>query len=484
MKKLVLFVALLCVSFALFAWNDHDQLNYYALVGQTYAKETVSVEELLSFLEAEKAGLAVMLAEFERSEVKNNPGYPALPANLAFDPSLSGTALLNSFIAAIRVNPDRPFLLFIQPAAGLARNPTREQLAVSDVDMFKALFPNQPFEKIHEGDTVGLLEVLTSASDEPDYGMDIGLYEDNKTASGSRYGMGNQPFGNPALTYGSQAPFHMAFPWEDPVLNLAASWIKEGRAGYRVSQYTSLSRYALATGHAYWAYRFAGWALHYLEDMAQPYHATLMPGKSAFGLLALNSLGSKADRDAAVVLLSNRHLVIEDYFYRVLSVGATGADADAKRVIDALSSDKTGSKAVPFREGYAYDVIARKAKKEASALDGLIKATFPARYVNDPSYDYGADPDYLLYDTKAAAKAAPQKTAVAMGAIGEIIFSDIGMYARSYMDYIRSPKDTVLAAKKTPSDLRGFLYILGLAIFVTGVVFLIRMVKRRKGSSK
>ncbi len=482
MKKLVLFVALLCVSFALFAWNDHDQLSFYALVGQPYAKDSVSAEELSAFLDAEKAGLATMLEDFERTAAKNFPSYPVLPAALVFNPALSGTSLLDSFVGAIRVNPDRPFLLFVQPAAGQMRNSIRGQLPVADVDMFKGLFPNQPFEKLQPGDRATILEVLTSASDEPDYGMDIGLYVDSKTAAGARYGLGIQPFGNPSLNYGSQAPFHMSFPWEDPIIKLAASWVKDGLTAYRVSLYTSLSRYALSTGHDYWGYRFAGWALHYLEDMAQPYHARVMPGKGTFTLLALNGLGSKADRDAAVVLLSNRHLVIEDYFYRVLSAGAS--DAGAKSIIAALAGGKPGVKTVPFREGYEYDVIARKAGREGSALDKLIGLSFPEHYVNDPAYDYGADPDYLLYDTKAALEDAPEKVAYAMGIVGEEIFSDIGMYVRSYLEYVRSPAGTVLSAKMTPLELRGFFYILILAAAVAGIVLLAGLAKKRKSLRK
>lgn len=53
--------------------------------------------------------------------------------------------------------------------------------------------------------------MIASANDEPDFGMDIGLFADNGTDFGQRYGFGQQPFGNPNLDYGSQAPFHMGF---------------------------------------------------------------------------------------------------------------------------------------------------------------------------------------------------------------------------------------------------------------------------------
>ena len=69
----------------------------------------------------------------------------------------------------------------------------------------------QDLRTLAAGDPVTIAEVIASASDEPDFGMDVGLYEDNGTAFGAVYGFGETPFGNDNLDYGSQAPFHMGF---------------------------------------------------------------------------------------------------------------------------------------------------------------------------------------------------------------------------------------------------------------------------------
>src|SRR3990172_2835445 len=72
------------------------------------------------------------------------------------------------------------------------------------------------------------VETLESflAADEPDYGMDIGLWDDNGTAYGKAYGFGKQPFGNPALEFASQAPFHMGFFHESAIVYKAAGVLR------------------------------------------------------------------------------------------------------------------------------------------------------------------------------------------------------------------------------------------------------------------
>ncbi|GIR71745.1 MAG: hypothetical protein CM15mP74_29960 [Halieaceae bacterium] len=45
------------------------------------------------------------------------------------------------------------------------------------------------------GEPVSIAEVIASANDEPDFGMDIGLFTDNGTEFGQRYGFGIQPLG-------------------------------------------------------------------------------------------------------------------------------------------------------------------------------------------------------------------------------------------------------------------------------------------------
>ena len=111
--------------------------------------------------------------------------------------------------------------------------------------------------------------MLSSASDEPDYGLDIGLWENNDTKFGKEYGYGKQPFGNPKLDYGTQAPFHMGFYHESGIIYDAAR-VSKKLSRNKESPVPFLAKLAFQTGHPYWGYRFAGWGLHYLQDLTMP----------------------------------------------------------------------------------------------------------------------------------------------------------------------------------------------------------------------
>ncbi len=473
MKKAAEILALaLAVTTPAWCWDDHDQLSWLSLRGEEWAGDMVVAEELLSFLEAEKAAIAGVLEDLEARLAESLPSAPPRPAALAFDPALSGQALLHSFSRALRVNPERPFVLFLQPLAGEEATHTGDPLPLELVDLFSYRFPSPPFRALPAGSEVAAARVVASASDEPDYGMDLGLYEDNGTAWGSVYGFGTQPWGNPALVYGSQAPFHMSFPWEDPVIKLAAAFVGRGLAAYRVEQYTALARHAMESGHEYWGYRFAGWALHYLQDMAQPYHARLMPGKGTLGMLSLYALGSTEDIDGAVVLLSNRHLVIEDWAYRIVS--SWSGDAGASPLFAALSG---GGEAPPYREGWAYDVVARAAYERGPALDALIVKAFPAGMVSDPSYDFGADPGRP--DALAALRDGAPGMAAELEAAVAAIFSDLGAGSRAYLSFIRD-HGARPAPREAPVDLRGPLYLAALAGILAGIAALALWAVRRR----
>ena len=474
MKELMALALITLASLGAYGWDDHDMLTLFSLGGQDYAGELVEAERLGDFLEAEKSALAPFLDELEKGAGAAIRQLPARPVPLALDSRLSGYELTIAFLKAIRVNPTLPFLLFIQPAAGAPRNLRHMPLPVKAVDIFDARFPNQPFESIVAGEQVPVLSVLSSASDEPDYGLDIGLYEDNRTNYGATYGLGTQPFGNPALLYGSQAPFHMSFPWEDPVIKAAAPFVGRGLAEYRVTQFTELARFAFRSGHAYWGWRFAGWALHYLQDMAQPYHARLMPGKGTVGMLSLYALGSPDDIAGAVVLLSNRHLLFEDYFYRLLSTHYMDESSSP-----AFAAMRTGTgKPVAYRERFAYDVAAKASHDRGAALDKLLVESFPLHYTSDPSYDYGADPKKTGYDSLATLRETAPAQAKALEAAATAIFADMGDYARSYIAYVRDATAS-LPPRKTPVDMRGVLYISAITALAAVLVYLLAMLAAR-----
>jgi hypothetical protein len=54
----------------------------------------------------------------------------------------------------------------------------------------------------------------------------------------------------------------------------------KGIAPYRAALYSKLSEGAFDTGHPYWGYRFLAWAIHYTQDVTQPWHTVFLPGTS------------------------------------------------------------------------------------------------------------------------------------------------------------------------------------------------------------
>src|SRR5262249_49739702 len=155
---------------------------------------------------ANPAGLAAVLREEESWARKYVPNYAPRPTTLAFAPhSGTGAELRARFIDAVRINPSSRLSLFLQLPPGKDANGV-PLLTEADITPLKTSEATKfdSFVSLREGEPVAPLDVIATATDEPDYGMDIGLWSDNGTVHGKRYGFGNQPFGNPAVEYSSQ----------------------------------------------------------------------------------------------------------------------------------------------------------------------------------------------------------------------------------------------------------------------------------------
>ena len=168
----------------------------------------------------------------------------------------------------------------------------------------------------------------------------------------------------------------------------------------RVAQYTALSRWAFSSANkddtcsTYGGLRFLGWAVHYTQDLTQPYHATLYPGKSVAGMIwiaALDSLGIHGPRARAVTRLSNRHLALENIARHRLAeelARPAGVSALVKRMGEVAPDG-----ALPgFDLADLRGVITVEAYADAPDMDALLGDCLPAHYIDDPAYDFGADP--------------------------------------------------------------------------------------------
>lgn len=375
------------------AWTNHSPPTYRALERMPEVAEApaVTVEPLEAFLKAEEKAIEALLASQEAWAVANLDPYPARPPALAFvaDAGRSDSARRLAFLRALRIAPDSKFALYLQP------DPWREAagtpLPYSAVSTLPEPAARYRFISLKAGDRVAPLAVVASAADEPDYGLDINLWQDSPSAWGKEYGFGALPFGNPALSFSTQAPFHMGFFHEGRILYLAAPFIKRTFPLLRSHQYASLAALAFRSGHAYWGWRFTGLSLHYLQDLTQPYHASLAPGESTAKLLGINLLamaGLRGYKDDMIVLLSNRHLALENYQHEQMRAAARQRRETA---FEQALHDTGKDRGYPaWSERYLRDVVSAQSRQSAPQLAETVVAALPAQYVSDPGFDFGA----------------------------------------------------------------------------------------------
>ena len=377
------------------AWSNHSYAAYRAFekMPEVANVALVTVEPLEAFLKAQEKSIETLLASQETWAQRHLEVYPARPPGLAFraEPNRSDAARRLAFLSALRVAPNSKFALYVQPDPWSLGPPTAALLPHSSVHTL----PEQPnstyrFVSLKAGDQVSPLAVLASASDEPDYGLDINLWADSPSDWGKVYGFGALPFGNPALYFSTQAPFHMGFFHEDRVIDMAAPFIKKTFPLLRSHQYSSLAELAFRSGHPYWGWRFTGLALHYVQDLTQPYHASLSPGNSSAKLIGINLLamaGMPRMKNEMIVLLSNRHLALEKYQSQLIYNAALARQESTLEKSLRASNQEANYPA--WSDLYARDVVSRQSQALGNRLTDILVSTLPPGYVSDPSFDFG-----------------------------------------------------------------------------------------------
>ncbi len=377
------------------AWSNHTYAAYrvFEKMPEVAAAAPVAVEPLEAFLKAEERSIESLLASQERWAESQLEVYPPRPVALAFkaNPAQNDADRRRSFLMALRVAPDSRFALYLQSDPWQIAPAPAQWLAHAVVNTL----PEQPnstdrFTAIRAGQSVSPLAVLASATDEPDYGLDINLWSDSPSAWGKLYGFGALPFGNPALYFSTQAPFHMGFYQEDRVIYLAAPFLKKTFPLLRIHQYSSLAALAFRTGHAYWGWRFTGLALHYVQDLTQPYHASVSPGNASLKLIGINLLamaGLPRLKDEMIVLLSNRHLALEKYQNQLLH---DAAQSQRETALEQALRNSAQDQGYPlWSDFYARDVVSRQSYALGSQLTDILVDTLPPEYVSDPAFDFG-----------------------------------------------------------------------------------------------
>lgn len=394
----VLFINALFFSFStnLLAWSEHPLITYPVAASLTEVRDAqpVKAEPIEAFINAEAKNLEIFLAQEEEWAKKTLQWYASLPDALTFKADGNPDDVLLRFSQAIRINPRTKLPLYLQFVPGTDAG-DRKKLSAKDVSFLQNTsgWDKSIFVSLQNGELVRPLEILVSASDEPDLlGLDIGLFTDNNTELGKIYGFGEQPFGNPNLEYGSQAPFHMGFYHEAGIMYALAGFLKKTYPEYRVHMYKKLAEFAFQTGHPYWGWRFMGWGLHYIADFTQPYHATVLPGRSTGYALWINTIakiGISSPKDNAIQLVSNRHTAIEKFVQVTLQKAYTEKETK-NPILQALQSNE---KAPVYEDTMPRAVISKLSHDKAEETDEVLEKNMPQKFVCDPKFEIGTSPE-------------------------------------------------------------------------------------------
>lgn len=394
-RSALFFVACIAVATSALAWSDHAKVSYRALerMPELAADVRVAAEPLEAFLKLQEVAIEKLLAEQETWARGAMTSYAPRPDALAFkaNPAMNDDARRQAFLAALRISAGSRFALYVQPDPWGDAPPADSLLPASAVKANSGAEESRHvFARVDAGELVPALAVVASASDEPDYGLDINLWSDSPGADGESYGFGTLPFGNPTLSFSTQAPFHMGFFHEPAILYTAAAFISRTYPLLRVHQYAGLAKLAFETGHPYWGWRFTGLGMHYLQDLTQPYHASLSPGNSAARLIGINVMamvGMPQRKNDMIVLLSNRHLSLERYESTLVRRNA--AQRKTGDIEVALHDTSSDASYPAWSPNYVKDVVSLEAYNAAPNLDRAIVDAMPAQLVSDPSFDFG-----------------------------------------------------------------------------------------------
>lgn len=149
------------------------------------------------------------------------------------------------------------------------------------------------------------IDILAYSSLEPDFGIDqnLNLSADQKYLGGFE-GLSSQGF---------RHLYFRGFDFSDPLTTLHYPAHEMGEALKRIDVFFNTAIIAKKSGHLFWAYRFLGFALHYLQDINQPYHTTQVASLKLLPLKTLLFDGWDAFVKETTRIVANYHLSFEQY---------------------------------------------------------------------------------------------------------------------------------------------------------------------------
>ncbi|MEW6531001.1 MAG: hypothetical protein AB1473_09210 [Thermodesulfobacteriota bacterium] len=369
------------------SWNTHALLTWGALAsssdsGLERQVPVVPIEELFPALGSDLGDVirryGAQIAQKSRVHVPNEP-----PERIR---------TVDEFLRALRVNPNTKLqqVRVLKPdevPSDAGHDPSRDGP------------PGGVYVPVADGERIPAIDILATYSDEPDWLMDQDLFLI------AEYGYGPIPYG-PPTGLSSQAPFHLAFSHENPLLKAILPRLRTNFVEERVRLFFGLAQPAFAAGIDYWGWRFTAWGMHYLQDMTQPYHAKIFPFPLWRVLLrVIRERDRKSFAERNKNLLRNRHLAFEGIIHFLLNEASKKDRSHA--LLRALKGDDDfGAITIPA----AIELSTRKAARAAIRANAAMEALMQEPRLNDPEYFLADDHTYRIEETlpKAAAERPQQ----------------------------------------------------------------------------
>jgi hypothetical protein len=379
------------------SWNTHALITRAALstVNAPRLDDLISVVALEAFLSIAKDPLREVLKWYYELLDRKVQGAAAKRGAISEIPKEILTT--EDFLAVLKLNVNCP-LQYVRVLKPEEISPDTPH------DPSRAGPPGDMYVEAGQEEAIQAREVLCTFSDEPDWGMDQDLF------SVAQYGYGSCPFG-PEHGPSSQAPFHMAFLHENPLVLALRPSLGKSFMGERVQLFFALAGLAMDSGVDYWGWRFAAWAMHYLQDITQPYHARPFPA-ARLPLLLRFILHPNPRRFAAKNenYLKNRHILFESAVHFLLN------EAIKKRpdhpFLGALAGkiSGTGFQTRPHRPTDSQMGMkslmkesSRVAADLARPIDRTMMALMDDPRISDPSYSLDKDRTYRIEETLPSA---------------------------------------------------------------------------------
>lgn len=364
------------------AWGEHYLLSDRAFTnpGVAYVEDLVEVEPIEAFLVDQAPALQTLFDEYY--------AWLGATGSTRFQPQRFDPAqpTLATFLQAARLNPATTLALVNRVVPG--QQPTRPVVAPSEVWPSLAEKPPMPmvFEDV-TGQRVSGRSVLSTFADEPDWQMDRDLW------SIASYGYGKQPYGK-SEGEGTKAPFHILFMQENALVRKFANEMTQGMMLDRVELNLRLAKLAFSSGHPYWGYRFTSWGTHYVQDLAQPYHARAVPyaGKAYYVRYAI-SPRKEAIKAKTTAKITNRHLLYEDFVAFGLARSYTAADPTNTALAAYLSAGAATYADVHDASGLIA-LVSEMSAGHGPDIDAALVRSYPSDMVKGSTWDIEKDPSY------------------------------------------------------------------------------------------